>query len=119
MIEKIRRGDRIDPGRPEPTLEDMADKLDEIVDAVNELFEARESRRRSEAFDLLIRMVNIREQTGQDLPLALAHTSHDGEQIIAYLVDTGMIDLAESKIVVTDAGREQVRLALDAAVDGA
>jgi hypothetical protein len=30
-----------------------------------------------------------------------------------------MIDLAESKIVVTDAGREQVRLALDAAVDGA
>lgn len=98
-------------------LEVTAADYNRLVEAVNDLLASRESRRRAEAFDLLIRMVKMREESGTDLPLALAHTSHDGEEIISLLIDQGMVDIVDSRLRVTEAGNEQVRMVLQAAED--
>lgn len=91
----------------------------QLVDVVNDLLASRESRMRAEAFDLLVRMVSLRQKSGGDLPLALAHTSHDGEQIIAHLMDMGWVDIFESRLRLTAAGDDQVRMAMEAAADDA
>lgn len=85
----------------------LKDGLNDLVGAVNLLLADRDKRVRGEASNLL---VNMAGNPDTRLPLAMVHSTVDGEDILTHLIGAGMIVIVDGHVELTDAGRDQASM---------
>lgn len=85
-------------------------KLDEVVEAVNLLLEQRDRHIRASATGL---MLNLHTNPKTPLTLMIVHAAPDGEPILAWLMDKGMVQIVDNEVVLTEAGHEQAQMLCD------
>jgi hypothetical protein len=85
----------------------LRDGFNDMVDVVNVHIDDRNKRVRGDAMTLLLNMV---QNPQTRLQLAAAHATPDGEDILIYLIEQGMVVIVDGHVEPTDAGRDQVSM---------